>query len=58
MEAVLVIISKEKPSWANAKKELNDPNFMSRIRDFDKENIPNKTLKKLEHYTQRNDFIP
>jgi len=51
MEAVLVIISKEKPSWANAKRELNDPNFMTRIREFDKENIPTKTLKKLEHYT-------
>jgi dynein heavy chain len=58
MEAVMVIISKEKPTWANAKKELNDPAFMTTIRTFPKENIPNKTLRKLETYTRRPDFNP
>lgn len=58
MAAVMVIISKEKPTWANAKKELSNPNFVTNIKNFDKENIPNKILRKLEGYTQRPEFVP
>lgn len=59
MEAVLTILApSEKPSWASAKKELNDPNFISRIKNYDKEHMPNKVLKRLEPYTQNPNFTP
>ena len=58
MEAVLTVISNEKPNWTNAKKELGDPNFINRIKTYDKEKMPTKVLKKLEPFTQRADFMP
>ena len=58
MEAVMIILSSEKPSWANSKKLLSEPDFLRRIKEYDKENIPNKILKKLEHYTQKPEFQP
>lgn len=58
MNAVMIILINEKPNWQNTKKELNDPNFMSRIKNYNKDEIPNKTLKKLEAYTQLPEFSP
>ena len=58
MNAVMIILINEKPNWLNTKKELNDPNFISKIRNYNKDEIPNKTLKKLEAYTQLPEFSP
>jgi len=57
MRAVMTILDKE-PSWAQAKKELNDPNFLNMLKNFDKDNISNATLKAIGKYTKSKDFNP
>ena len=49
MEAVCILLS-EKPDWSTAKVILSDPSFMQRLKDFDKDNIDAKNLKKLQKY--------
>eukprot|EP01083_Nonionella_stella_P295388 1003967_1 len=55
MSAVMTIMQKE-ASWAQAKKELSDPNFLLRLKQFDKDNISNATLKKIKKFTNQKDF--
>jgi dynein heavy chain len=50
MEAVCVLLN-EKTDWATAKKVLSDLAFIDRLKDFDKDNIPDATLKKLRKLT-------
>ncbi|KAJ2950232.1 hypothetical protein O0L34_g11594 [Tuta absoluta] len=57
MEAVLILLQKE-PTWINAKKELGDQYFLDNLRNFDKDNIPDKVLKKIGTYTTKADFDP
>jgi dynein heavy chain len=46
MAAVMTVLDKP-PNWAQAKVELNDTNFLNKIKTFDKDNMTNNTLKKL-----------
>ncbi|XXQ31513.1 AAA+ ATPase domain-containing protein [Plasmodiophora brassicae] len=55
MSAVMVVLGKE-ASWATAKKELSDANFLMRLKTFDKDNISSATLKKINKYTAVKDF--
>jgi dynein heavy chain len=55
MCAVMVILEKE-PSWPSAKKELNDPNFLNRLQNFEKDKISNSTLKQIGKFTKQKDF--
>merc|ERR1719353_714524 len=57
MCAVMTVMEKT-PSWAQAKTELNDTNFLNRIKNFDKDNITNATLRKTEKYTKDPNFTP
>ncbi|CAG9129073.1 unnamed protein product [Plutella xylostella] len=57
LEAVLILLQKE-PTWAEAKRQLGDQYFLDRLRDFDKDNIPDKVLKKIGTYTARPEFEP
>ncbi|VVD00553.1 unnamed protein product [Leptidea sinapis] len=57
LEAVLILLQKE-PTWAEAKRQLGDQYFLDRLRDFDKDNIADKTLKKIGTYTAKPDFDP
>ncbi|XP_041988681.1 dynein axonemal heavy chain 2 isoform X2 [Aricia agestis] len=57
LEAVLILLKKE-PTWAEAKRQLGDQYFLDRLRDFDKDNIADKTLKKIGTYTAKDDFEP
>jgi len=57
MCAVMTVMEKT-PSWAQAKTELNDTNFLNRIKGFDKDNITNATLRKMEKYTKDPNFTP
>ncbi|XP_063358685.1 dynein axonemal heavy chain 2 isoform X1 [Cydia amplana] len=57
LEAVLILLQKE-PTWAEAKRQLGDQYFLDRLRDFDKDNISDKTLKKIGTYTIKPDFDP
>jgi len=57
MCAVMTVMEKT-PSWAQAKTELNDVNFLDRLKGFDKDNISNATLRKMEKYTKDPNFTP
>ncbi|CEL99773.1 unnamed protein product [Vitrella brassicaformis CCMP3155] len=57
MEAVNILLS-EKPDWDSAKKVLSDTGFLARLKNFDKDNIPQPILKKLEKYVQKPEYSP
>ncbi|XP_054274165.1 dynein axonemal heavy chain 2 [Macrosteles quadrilineatus] len=57
MEAVMILKQVE-PTWAEAKRQLGDVNFLNQLRDFDKDHISEKTLKKIAAYTTHEDFKP
>jgi hypothetical protein len=38
----------EKPDWPTAKKVLGDSNFLNNLKNYDKDNIPEPTIKKLQ----------
>jgi len=57
MSAVMIILGKD-TSWAAVKKELADSQFVKKIMEFDKENIPAAILKKVERYTKMENFQP
>ena len=47
MEAVCVLKG-EKADWDTAKRLLGDSNFMRSLEEFDKDNIPDAYIKKLQ----------
>ncbi|CBZ54592.1 GF18580, related [Neospora caninum Liverpool] len=57
MAAVMTVMEKT-PSWAQAKVELNDPSFLTKVKNFDKDSISNNTLKKIERFTKDPTFAP
>lgn len=57
MNAVMIVLGKE-PSWVVAKKELADSNFIKKVMEYDKENISQVILKKIEKYTRMDNFKP
>ena len=44
--------------WASAKTLLGDSNFLKRLYDYDKDNIPEKMLKQLKKYIDNPKFVP
>ena len=38
---------KEGTTWTDIRKVMNDPKFINRIIDFDMDNIPDATIKKI-----------
>jgi len=57
MEAVTILLN-QKPDWATAKQLLGQADFMSKLFNYDKDNIPPATLKKLKKYLDMEDFVP
>ena len=57
MCAVMTVMDKE-ASWAMAKKELNDANFLYKLKEFDKDRISNSTLKAIQKFTKSHEFNP
>lgn len=51
MNAVLILLQ-QKPNWDTAKKIMAQSGFISSLKDFDKDNIPDKIIRKL-----KKDFI-
>ena len=47
MEGVCVMLD-EKTDWPTAKKVLGDSNFLQNLKNYDKDNIPEPTIKKLQ----------
>ncbi|XP_066905836.1 dynein axonemal heavy chain 6 isoform X2 [Halyomorpha halys] len=57
MEAVCLLLG-AKQDWASAKIVLGDGNFLKRLQDYDKDNIPDSLLKKLKKYIEDPQFVP
>merc|ERR1719305_1526408 len=57
MNAVMTVMDKP-ATWASAKNELQDVNFLQRLKNFEKDEISNATLKKIEKYTKDSTFQP
>lgn len=57
MEAVMILLQKE-PTWNEAKRQLGDSKFLDNLREFDKDHIPEKVLKKIATYTQDPELEP
>lgn len=45
-------------SWAEAKRQLGDQDFIKQLINFDKDNITDRTLKKIGQYCSTDDFQP
>ena len=58
MSAVMTVLGKANCDWAGVKKEMTDPKFMDKIINLDKENMPESTMKKVEAYTKKDNFLP
>ncbi|KAJ3068699.1 Dynein heavy chain 6, axonemal [Podochytrium sp. JEL0797] len=57
MEAICILF-KMKPDWENSKKLLGDPQFMKKMSEYDKDNIPEAIQKKVRKYTENPTFTP
>nr|CAI5834494.1 unnamed protein product [Callosobruchus analis] len=57
MEAVNILKGID-PSWDSAKKLLGEMNFLKDLKEFDKNHISEKTLKKIAGYTTSEEFVP
>ncbi|KAF3697610.1 Dynein heavy chain 2, axonemal Axonemal beta dynein heavy chain 2 Ciliary dynein heavy chain 2 [Channa argus] len=57
MQAVMILQCKE-PTWAEAKRQLGEGNFIKTLVNFDKDNISDRVLKKIGQYCKQVDFQP
>ncbi|XP_066267393.1 dynein axonemal heavy chain 2-like isoform X1 [Branchiostoma lanceolatum] len=57
MQAVMILRGNE-PTWAEAKRQLGDQNFIKQLVNFDRDNISDRTLKKIGQYCAQPDFDP
>ncbi|XP_045081518.1 dynein axonemal heavy chain 2 isoform X2 [Coregonus clupeaformis] len=57
MQAVMILRGNE-PTWAEAKRQLGEGNFIKQLVHFDKDNISDRVLKKIGQYCTQPDFHP
>ncbi|XP_034489366.1 dynein heavy chain 2, axonemal-like, partial [Drosophila innubila] len=57
MEAVLILLGKE-PTWENAKKVLSESTFLNDLKNFDRDHISEKILKRIALYTKNPELEP
>lgn len=57
LEAVCILCN-QKTDWASAKVLLGEPTFLKRLYEYEKDNIPDATLKKLRKYIENPKFEP
>ncbi|KAF0301061.1 Dynein heavy chain 6, axonemal [Amphibalanus amphitrite] len=57
LEAVCILLG-AKTDWATAKQVLSDNNFLKRLMEYDKENIPETVLRKIKKYIDDPKFVP
>ncbi|KNC97489.1 uncharacterized protein SPPG_07404 [Spizellomyces punctatus DAOM BR117] len=57
MEAVMVL-KKSEPTWDEAKRQLGNPYFIKQLINFDKDNISDKILKRINQYCADENFQP
>jgi dynein heavy chain len=53
-----MVLKQAEPTWAEAKRQLNDTNFINSLKEFDRDHIPDKVLRKINKYTSDPDFQP
>ena len=58
MQALGICLGKPDLDWAKIRAQLlsNPNNLVAMCRDYDKDNMPAKTLKKLQPFISRDDF--
>lgn len=55
----MILIGEDNATWADAKRELQDVNFKTKLRDLDVEKIPVKAYKKvIKEYLTNAKFNP
>ncbi|KAM6908918.1 dynein axonemal heavy chain 2 [Xenentodon cancila] len=57
MQAVMTLLRKD-PTWAEAKRQLGEANFIKTLISFDKDNISDQVLKKISSYCREASFHP
>ena len=57
MEAVMVL-RKSEPTWLEAKKQLGDPGFLNQLVTYDKDQLNDAMLNKVNKYTKDASFDP
>jgi len=57
LEAVCILMG-SKPDWGEAKKLMNDMAFLEKLQEFDKDNIPDKSIKGIQKYVKNEKFQP
>nr|XP_040043942.1 dynein heavy chain 2, axonemal isoform X1 [Gasterosteus aculeatus aculeatus] len=57
MQAVMTLLGKE-ATWAEAKRQLGDSNFIKTLVNFDKDNITERVLKDIGQFCRQVDFQP
>ncbi|OON14263.1 ATPase family protein [Opisthorchis viverrini] len=57
MEAVMILRGAE-PTWAESRRQLGEQDFIKQLVNFDKDNINDRTLKKIGLYCAQDDFHP
>ena len=58
MKAVLILREASDTSWSESKKHLGEGNFINELINFDKDNMSDKTLKKISQQVSKPDFTP
>ena len=57
LEAVCILLG-QKTDWKTAKTVMGDSQFLPSLQKYDKDNIPQALLKKLQKYINNPDFVP
>ncbi|XP_065079030.1 dynein axonemal heavy chain 2-like [Ochlerotatus camptorhynchus] len=57
LNAVMILLGKE-PTWVEAKRQLGEQKFLDILRNFDKNNMGEKTLKTIGGYVRNPDLEP
>jgi dynein heavy chain len=57
LNAVCIMMG-SKPNWKEAKKLMNDMNFLDNLKTYDKDNIPKSKIKKLRPFMKNKNFTP
>ena len=57
MQAVMILRGGE-PTWAEAKRQLADTSFINQLKEYDKDNMTDRILKKIGTYVSKPEFKP
>ena len=57
LQAVMILRGQD-PTWQEAKRQLGNTNFIDQLKQFDKDNMSDRTLKKIAGYCANAEFQP